>query len=95
MKKHVPDPPSLATCTTVETSMGHCPDHPDLFAVRPGVKAEDALVHMALLLKCARLTCTQTIDAASDQARGFAQCTEQTLELALGLATALLGGLER
>ncbi|MDD0977673.1 hypothetical protein [Pseudomonas fontis] len=91
MKKIVPDPP-LAGCQTTQHSIGHCSEHDDIFCVAPGIGAEDAPTHVAMLLKCANITCTQAIELGQDPSLGFMQCTQQSVELAYGLINALLDG---
>jgi hypothetical protein len=51
-KKIVPDPPESLLGKTAATPFGSCgAGHPPLFAVRDGIEAEDALVHVFLLLQ--------------------------------------------
>lgn len=94
MTQTVPGPP-LADCYTTPHSIGHCLEHDDLFCVAPGISAEDALTHISLLLKCASITCNQAIELASDPSLGFMQCTQQTVELACGLAHSLTEGISK
>ncbi|MDD0973206.1 hypothetical protein [Pseudomonas fontis] len=95
MKKLVPDPPPLHDCYTTPKSIGHCNEHDNLFCVAPGIHAEDALVHIALLLDCAFTTCTQAIEFGEGSARSFSQCTQQSVELAKGLVSSLIEGVGR
>ncbi|PWB30624.1 hypothetical protein DCO48_19995 [Pseudomonas sp. SDI] len=93
MKKIVPDPP-LHSLVTKETSIGHCPEHADLFRVQPGVGIEDALVHVSLLLRCAVAASAQAVEHSHGVAQDFGQCTQQLLEMARGLTESLVKGLE-
>lgn len=94
MKKLVPDPPNLHLVQTAETFVKSCPEHSPLFSVCAGVRAEDALVHAHLYLKCARATATEALQYTSESGRDFARSTQHSLELACALIDALLDGIE-
>lgn len=94
MKKPVPDPPSLHLVETVERAVASCPEHPALFKVCAGIRAEDALVHASLYLKCASADIGQVLQHTSEAGRGFAWSTQHSLELARALIDALLDGIE-
>lgn len=94
MKKLVPDPPSLHLVETAETPVTSCPDHPPLFNVRAGVRAEDALVHALLYLKCAHATIPQAVQYTSAEGRGFVWSTQHSVQMAMGLIDAVLDGIE-
>jgi hypothetical protein len=95
MNKIVPDPPPTNLGETAETQFGACEGHAPLFAVRPGISAEDALVHAALYLRCASDIGTQAIEYTSEPGRGFAWSTLHSVEMAKGLIDAVLDGIER
>ncbi|MGX1125888.1 DUF3077 domain-containing protein [Pseudomonas sp. HLS-6 TE3448] len=94
MKKIVPDPPAFLFAKTAETTFGECEGHPPLFTVRPGISAEDALVHAALFLKCAIDTCPQAVQYTDETGRGFAWSTLHSVQMAKGLVDAVLDGIE-
>ncbi|MCY1398161.1 hypothetical protein D9M71_131870 [compost metagenome] len=95
MNKLVPDPPPTHLGVTAETHFGVCDGHAPLFAVRPGISAEAALVHAALYLKCASDIGPQVIEYTSEVGRGYAWSTLHSMEMAKGLIEAVLEGLER
>ena len=94
MKKIVPDPPVFNLGETAETLFGACDGHAPLFTVRPGISAEDALVHAALYLKCASDTGPQALDYIADAGLGFAWSTLHSMQMAKGLIDAVLDGIE-
>lgn len=94
MKKHVPDPPDLHLEQTVEFDVDSCPEHPPLFSVRAGIRAEDALVHASLYLKCASATIPKAVQYTQEPGRGFAWSTQHSVEMAKALIDALLDGIE-
>ena len=92
MTKPVPDPPLV---TKISTTFGSCDgSHEPLFAVRPGVSAEDALVHASVLLKSAYRTNAHACDMVDAEVRELLWATEQSLEMSLALVEALLDEVE-
>ncbi|MFY9963301.1 MULTISPECIES: DUF3077 domain-containing protein [unclassified Pseudomonas] len=92
MTKPVPDPPLV---TKTSTTFGSCDgSHDPLFAVRPGVSAEDALVHATILLKSAYRTNAHACDMVDAEVRELLWATEQSLEMSLALVEALLDEVE-
>lgn len=82
MKKLVPDPPLPKTTAH---PFGRCDaGHPPLFTVNPDIEPHDALVHVALYLRCAYDTGIKAVDHPSLHA----------IELAEGLVEAMLDGIE-
>lgn len=65
-----------------------------LFAVRPGVNAEEALLHVSLLLKCAEETADE-ITSASGIERGLIWSMIHSVEMARAMVDALLDGVPR
>ncbi|OLF55773.1 DUF6124 family protein [Pseudomonas chlororaphis] len=65
-----------------------------LFAVRPGVSAEEALLHVSLLLKCAEETADE-ITSASGIERGLVWSMIHSVEMARAVVDALLDGAGR
>ncbi|WP_166366918.1 DUF3077 domain-containing protein [Pseudomonas akapageensis] len=94
MKKLVPDPPTFNLGQTAETHFGACDGHAPLFSVRPGISAEDALVHAALYLKCASDTGPQVVEHSNEVGRGFAWSTLHSVQMARALIEAVLDGIE-
>ncbi|WP_265534343.1 DUF3077 domain-containing protein [Pseudomonas saponiphila] len=78
--------------TTGSTSFG-CRDGNGrpLFAVREGVSAEEALLHVSLLLKCAEETADE-ITSASGIERGLIWSMIHSVEMARAVVDALLDG---
>lgn len=69
------------------------PVSPDsLFSVRPGINAEEALVHVALLLKCAEEVCDEITQQGSGIERGLIWSMVHSVEMARALVEALLDG---
>ncbi|ROL90336.1 hypothetical protein BK636_04145 [Pseudomonas chlororaphis] len=62
-----------------------------LFAVRPGISAEEALLHVSLLLKCAEETADE-ITSASGIERGLIWSMIHSVEMARAVVDALLDG---
>ncbi|RWU22840.1 hypothetical protein DM813_11570 [Pseudomonas alkylphenolica] len=92
MTKPVPDPPLV---TKTSTTFGSCDgSHDPLFAVRPGVSAEDALIHATVLLKSAYQTNAQACDMVNAEVRGLLWATQHSLEMSLALVEALLDEVE-
>ncbi|AZC35189.1 MULTISPECIES: DUF3077 domain-containing protein [Pseudomonas] len=65
-----------------------------LFAVRAGVSAEEALLHVSLLLKCAEETADE-ITSASGIERGLIWSMIHSVEMARAVVDALLDGTGR
>ncbi|WP_031286499.1 DUF6124 family protein, partial [Pseudomonas chlororaphis] len=65
-----------------------------LFAVRAGVSAEEALLHVSLLLKCAEETADE-ITSASGIERGLIWSMIHSVEMARAVVDALLDGAGR
>ncbi|MEN5095214.1 DUF3077 domain-containing protein [Pseudomonas protegens] len=67
------------------------PVAPDsLFSVRPGVSAEEALVHVSLLLKCAEEVCDEITQQGSGIERGLIWSMVHSVEMARAVVEALL-----
>ncbi|NIE75758.1 hypothetical protein F3J45_15055 [Pantoea sp. Ap-967] len=92
MKKIVPDPPLPNTATR---AFGRCDaGHEALFSVNPNICAADALVHIALYLRCAYETGYKTLDYLSEEGRGMYWSSLHAVEMAEGLVEAILDGIE-
>jgi hypothetical protein len=96
MIKIVPDPPPAGTILkTVTTPFGSCDaGHEPLFAVRRGINAEDALVHVSLFLKCAMDTANASSECAGVPEKGLMWSTMHSIETAKAIVDALLDGAE-
>lgn len=96
--KIVPDPPAFPPGTirkTAETAFGCCDaGHAPLFAVRGGISAEDALVHISLYLQSAYATANAACNQSSMEERGLHWATLHSVEIAKALVDALLDGAE-
>lgn len=91
-KKIVPDPPLPNTTTH---PFGRCDaGHPPLFTVNPNIEAHDALVHVALYLRCAYDTGIKALDHLRDEGRGMYWSSLHSLEMAEGLVEAMLDGIK-
>jgi len=67
------------------------PVSPDsLFSVRPGINAEEALVHVALLLKCAEEVCDEITQQGSGLERGLIWSMVHSVEMVRAVVEALL-----
>ncbi len=66
--------------------------HNPLFAVQPGVNAEDALMHVSLLLKCAEEVSDEITERASGVERGLIWSMVHSVEMARAVVDALLDG---
>ncbi|BAV73414.1 hypothetical protein PCAU_1205 [Pseudomonas chlororaphis subsp. aurantiaca] len=66
--------------------------HNPLFAVQPGVNAEDALMHVPLLLKCAEEVSDEITERASGVERGLIWSMVHSVEMARAVVDALLDG---
>ncbi|BAV77595.1 hypothetical protein PCAU_5386 [Pseudomonas chlororaphis subsp. aurantiaca] len=64
--------------------------HDSLFDVRPGVSAEEALVHVALLLDCAVQVSDEISERASGVERGLIWSMIHSVEMANAVVNALL-----
>jgi hypothetical protein len=72
------------------------PAGPDsLFAVRPGISAEEALVHVSMLLKAAEEVSDEITEHASGIERGLIWSLVHSVEMARGVVDALLDGNRR
>ncbi|NIF28060.1 hypothetical protein F3J44_16965 [Pantoea sp. Tr-811] len=92
MKKIVPDPPLPKTSPR---AFGRCDaGHEALFSVNPNICAADALVHIALYLRCAYETGYKTLDYLSEEGRGMYWSSLHAVEMAEGLVEAILDGIE-
>lgn len=95
MKKIVPDPPvSTRPALTVHTPFAACAGHhPPLFAVCAGASVDDALAHLAVMLRCAYETNFQACEAISEnRLAGMLWATQHTLEASLALTESMLRG---
>lgn len=63
-----------------------------LFSVRPDVSVEEALVHVALLLKCAEEVCDEITQQGSGIERGLIWSMVHSVEMARAVVEALLDG---
>ncbi|MDV9033813.1 hypothetical protein Q7C30_017110 [Pseudomonas sp. RAC1] len=91
-KKLVPDPP--LPCTTPHP-FGRCDaGHPPLFSVNPDIAPHDALVHVALYLRCAYDAGIKALDHLRDDGRGLFWASLHSLEMAEGLVEAMLDAIE-
>ena len=61
-----------------------------LYAVQPGVSAEDALAHVSLLLKCAEEVSDEITERASGIERGLIWSMVHSVEMARAVVDALL-----
>ena len=92
IKKIVPDPPLPCTSTR---SFGRCDaGHEALFTVNPNISAEDALVHVALYLRCAYETGYKALDYMREEGRGMFWSNLHAIEMAEGVIEAILDGIE-
>jgi len=72
------------------------PAGPDsLFAVRPGISAEEALVPVSMLLKAAEEVSDEITEHASGIERGLIWSLVHSVEMARGVVEALLDGNRR
>ncbi len=83
-----PVDPALFQLSTQATSVS---PH-SLFNVRPGVNAEEALVHIALLLKCAEEACDEINQQGSGLEYGLIWSMVHSVEMARAVVEALLEG---
>lgn len=92
MKKLVPDPPDFNLDDPTEISAGDHPEHPPLFSVRAGIRAENALVQASLYLNCAATAGAQAAGLSGEPARDVARVTVHLVEMAKALVDAVLTG---
>jgi hypothetical protein len=91
-KKRVPDP--LLPHTTAH-AFGRCEaSHPPLYSVNPNIPLEDALVHVALHLRCAYETGILALDHLREEGRGMFWANLHAVEMAEGVVEALLNSFE-
>ncbi|CAG8870576.1 hypothetical protein PS627_04052 [Pseudomonas fluorescens] len=92
MTKGLPDPPEEHSLKrlTFGTCNGH---HEPIFTVRPGVLAEDALVHTLHLLQGAYQSVTLAREDARGDARRLLWGSQTSLEMAEALVHKVLDGL--
>ncbi|MFQ6573572.1 DUF3077 domain-containing protein [Pseudomonas sp. UM16] len=96
MTKIVPDPPQSLLGKTATTTFGCCDaGHPPLFTVRDGIEAEDALVHVSLLLQGIYDTAQQACEHIPGlPKKGLLWSTLHSAEMAKGLVDAVLDGID-
>ncbi|EJL09080.1 hypothetical protein Pchl3084_0852 [Pseudomonas chlororaphis subsp. aureofaciens 30-84] len=63
-----------------------------LFTVRPGISAEEALLHVSILLKAAEEVSDEITERASGVERGLIWSMIHSVEMARGVVDALLDG---
>ncbi|MEX5342191.1 hypothetical protein, partial [Pseudomonas sp. I2] len=68
--------------------------HPPLFTVNPDICAHDALVHVALYLRCAYETGYKALDHLGESGRGMYWSSLHAIEMAEGLVEAMLDDIE-
>ncbi|MCS4284137.1 hypothetical protein M2396_002430 [Pseudomonas sp. BIGb0278] len=91
-KKIVPDPPLPSTTAH---PFGRCEaGHPPLFSVNPNIPIEDALVHVALHLRCAYETGMQAMEHMREEGRGLYWANLHAVEAAEGVVESLLDSFE-
>lgn len=92
MKKIVPDPPLP---DTKHRPFGKCDaGHPPLFSVNPDINAHDALVHVIEYLRSAYNVGYKALDHMDEVGRSLLWANLHAVELAEGLAEAMLDGIE-
>lgn len=64
--------------------------HQSLFSVRPGINAEEALVHVSLLLDCAIQVSDEITERASGVERGLIWSMIHSVEMARAVVNSLL-----
>nr|WP_319526993.1 DUF3077 domain-containing protein [Pseudomonas laurentiana] len=96
MTKIVPDPPQSLLGKTATTAFGCCDaGHAPLFTVCSGIDAEDALVHVSLLLQGIYDTAQQACEHIDDiPKKGLLWSILHSAEMAKGLVDAVLDGIE-
>jgi len=92
MTKGIPDPPQQPCCDLY--AFGTCNNHhAPMFTVRPGVFAEDALVHAIQLVQQAYQSTTLAREDADKDARRLLGSTQLSLEMIEALLNKVLDGL--
>lgn len=95
MIKIVPDPPNLSRSitTTAHKTFGSLDsDSRQLFSVREGIHAEDALMHVGMLLGCVEATAWDAVEHLHLNDKGVLLGIIQNTEMARALVDALLDG---
>jgi hypothetical protein len=97
IKDGVPEKDLLKTLKATGIPTFGCQDgwQRPLFAVREGVNAEDALVHVSLLLQCAEQTADEISEQGSGVERGLIGAMIHSVEMARAVVDALLDGRHR
>ncbi|AKA26690.1 hypothetical protein [Pseudomonas chlororaphis] len=72
---------------TARMAIGNSP-----FTVRPGISAEEALLHVSILLKAAEEVSDEITERASGVERGLIWSMIHSVEMARGVVDALLDG---
>ncbi|AUF98623.1 hypothetical protein CXQ80_23685 [Pseudomonas sp. 02C 26] len=91
-KKLVPDPPLPLTTSH---PFGRCEaGHPPLYSVNPNIPIEDALVNVALHLRCAYETGLQAMEHMREEGRGLFWANLHAVEAAEGVVESLLDNFE-
>lgn len=92
MTKGIPDPPQQPCCDLY--AFGTCNHHhAPLFTVRPGVFAEEALVHAIQLVQQAYQSTTLAREDAQGDARRLLGSSQLSLEMTEALLNKVLDGL--
>ncbi|WDY56010.1 hypothetical protein [Pseudomonas sp. PSKL.D1] len=92
MTKGIPDPPHHACCDLY--AFGTCNNHhAPIFSVRPGIFAEEALVHAIQLVQQAYQSTTLAREDAAAPARRLLGGTQLSLEMIEALLNKVLDGL--
>ncbi|MND71957.1 hypothetical protein D3C76_751460 [compost metagenome] len=97
MIKIVPDPPPLSPITTTAAKpFGTLDsDSQPLFCVREGIRAEDALLHVGMLLGCVEAAAWDVVEHLHLNDKGLVLGLIQNAEMARALVDALLDGAAR
>ncbi|WP_166366790.1 DUF6124 family protein [Pseudomonas akapageensis] len=90
----VPEKDLLKTLKATGIATFGCQDgwQRPLFAVREGVNAEDALLHVSLLLQCAEQIADEITEQGSGVERGLIAAMIHSVEMARAVVDALLDG---
>jgi hypothetical protein len=94
MMKIVPDPPQVLSLTsTAQKPFGTLDsENQPLFCVREGIRAEDALLHVGMLLGCIEATAWDAVEHLHLNDKGVVMGIIQNVEMARALVDALLDG---
>ncbi|WP_166359074.1 DUF6124 family protein [Pseudomonas akapageensis] len=95
MIKIVPDPPipSSSITSTAQKPFGTLDSTGQpLFCVRAGIPADDALIHVGMLLGCAEATAWDVVEHLQLNDKGVVLGLIQTIEMARALVDALVDG---